>query len=112
MAMCWLSLDERRIAGHFVPQHAKFTQLGNAVFMFDTARFLQDHFGDSDGVVGLVGKHSDKIPAKEAVRKWFSRGAIPGDWLPVLLVALERENGAYPKLAAYLTGDDCHDIFA
>ncbi len=79
--------------------------------MFDTARFLQEHFVDADGVIGLVGKHFDQTPAREAVRKWFSRGAVPGDWLPVLLVALEMETAAPQSLRRYLT-DDRHDIFA
>lgn len=70
--------------------------------MFATSTFLKDNFGDTDGVTGLVGKHWPVIPAREAVRKWFSRASISSEWWPVLLIVLEKENGGVPvSLAPY-----------
>ncbi len=79
--------------------------------MFNAGKFLSEHFTDVDGVIGLVGKHWSDVPQREAVRKWFSRGSLPADWIPVLCVVLEREYGPPVSLAPYI-GDEQHDIFA
>lgn len=78
--------------------------------MDSPAQFLEDHFNDADGVIGLLNKHRPQTPRREAVVKWFSRNTIPGEWWPELLIALKRENGAYPDLEAY--GEATNDIFA
>lgn len=79
--------------------------------MFSATKFLSDHFDDADGVIGLVGKHAAQVPQREAARKWFERGSIPADWLPVLLFSLECECGAPISMAPYVR-DGTNDIFA
>ena len=64
--------------------------------MIDQLAFLKEHFGDADGVLGLLGKHVNDVPQRPAVVKWFRRGSIPGEWLFLLIVALKRENGEWP----------------
>ena len=80
--------------------------------MFNAREFLSDHFTDADGVVGLLGKHGAHIPQREAARKWFERGSLPADWIPVLFFTLEREYGAPISLARYFGDRGNADIFA
>ena len=70
--------------------------------MFDTARFLDEHFGNPDGLIGLVAKHCDDVPSREAARKMFERASVSGQWLPVLLLVLEREYGPPVSMIPYM----------
>lgn len=70
--------------------------------MFDAQRFLKDHFRDADGVVGLLAAYKLRAPEHETARKWFSRGRVPGEWLPLLLCVLELEHGNTAKIAEYI----------
>lgn len=79
--------------------------------MFDCGAFLKGEFGDPDGVVGLLGKHGSAVPQREAVRKWFERRSLPGEWFPILLITLERETGAPVSVERYATGVS-NDIFS
>lgn len=73
--------------------------------------FLKDHFNDADGVLGLLTKHHEgALPQRAAVVKWFRRNSVPGHWLLVLLVVIERETGVRPSVERYLDGWE-HDIF-
>lgn len=78
---------------------------------FDFIAFLDDHFGDVNGVVGLVHKHLPDAPRHEAVRKWFARGSVSSEWFPMLLAVLEKENGCPVALTPYVQPGDRHDIF-
>ena len=79
--------------------------------MIDQLAFLKEHFGDADGVLGLLGKHVDDVPQRPAVVKWFRRGSIPGEWLFLLIVALKRENGKWPDLEPFITDPTPDSIF-
>ncbi|MDK4730513.1 hypothetical protein EVC08_016 [Rhizobium phage RHph_N65] len=79
--------------------------------MFDTLKFLQDNFGSPDAVVGMAAQYGIDIPVRDTVRKWFARGAISGEWLPVLLTMLELENGKAISLKGYLSDGGRDDIF-
>lgn len=79
--------------------------------MLNTARFLDDNFGDADGVLGLLAKHDMEMPNREAVRKWFARASVTAEWLAVLLVALKRETGRVADIEPYLRDTEHHDIF-
>lgn len=80
--------------------------------MFKTTQFLEDNFTNPDAVVGLSSSFDVEIPARDTVRKWFSRGAIPGEWWPILLAILERQNGAPISLLGYMGKETIkHDIF-
>lgn len=72
--------------------------------MFRTKQFLADHFHSVQGVVSFLGAYDAPLPKAPAVQKWFERGSIPSDWLPVLLCYLEIENGAPVSLKVYLEG--------
>lgn len=71
--------------------------------VFRTGKFLEDNFGDVDGVIGLVGKHWSTVPQREAVRKWFSRESVASEWWPVLLLVLEAHKGKPVSLSPYMT---------
>lgn len=71
---------------------------------FDAHKFLVDKFGGSRYVLTLVGAYGLGFPEHEAVLKWFSRGRIPGDWLPILLGVLELEEGRAVSLLPYIRG--------
>lgn len=70
--------------------------------MFDTPRFLAEHYGTPDAVVGLCNAYRIDIPARDTVRKWWSRGAVPSEWFPVLVAVREIETGEPIRLAPYL----------
>ncbi len=70
--------------------------------MFDTIRFLQDNFNAPAGVINLLGAYRLPAPPQDTVRKWFSRGNIPSEWLPVLVSVLELDNGQPVSLIRYL----------
>lgn len=79
--------------------------------MIDHRAFLTDHFNDPHGVIGLVGKHLPDADLKlAAVKKWFERGSIPGEWLGPLVVIAERERGRGGVLEEYWIVNK--DIFA
>jgi hypothetical protein len=80
--------------------------------LFDAVKFLQDNFGTPDAVVGMAAQHRLDIPVRDTVRKWFARGAISGEWLPVLLTMLELENGKAISLKGYVLDGGYNDIFA
>jgi len=81
--------------------------------VFDTGRFLKDHFTDVDGVLGLLSAHGYRTPQREAVKKWFSRSSIPWEWGIILIIVAqaELETREPLNLGAY-TGNDSYDIFA
>lgn len=70
--------------------------------MFTGARFIADKFGCSGYVRQLVGAYGFDTPSEAAVKKWVVRGAIPGEWLPVLIGVLELETGQPVSLLPYL----------
>ena len=78
--------------------------------MNGTERFLNDNFGDADGVLGLLAKHDRPVPNREAARKWFVRGSLTAAWLIELMVALQRETGRLADMEAYVDGAE-NDIF-
>jgi hypothetical protein len=82
--------------------------------VFDTMRFIDDHLVNADAVVGLANHLRVDVPTKDTLRKWFTRGSIPGEWWPVMLALLEKDAGRPVSLVQYLEGGTVHvaDIFA
>jgi hypothetical protein len=72
--------------------------------VFRTKQFLVDHFQTVQGVVSFLGAYDAPLPNAAAVQKWFERGSIPSDWLPLLLCYLEIENGTPVSLRGYVGG--------
>jgi hypothetical protein len=70
--------------------------------MFDAKRFLIDHFRTPTELVAFVRAFGQEPPKNEAVYKWFGRGAVPGEWLPMLLALLEMDRGAPVSIAGYV----------
>ncbi len=70
--------------------------------MFDTTRFLEDHFRTPDAIVGLFNAYRLEIPARDTVRKWFARGSVPSEWFPLLVAVRELENGEPVRLLPYI----------
>lgn len=74
--------------------------------MFDHIRFLNEKFTNPDGVIGLLSLYRLGYPKRDTIRKWFERGGIPSDWLPLLIAVLELDSGEPVRLAPYLTVGD------
>jgi hypothetical protein len=80
--------------------------------LFKTTQFLEENFATPDAVVGLSSCFNVEVPTRDTVRKWFSRGAIPGEWWPILLLILECQNGAPISLLGYMGKETVsNDIF-
>lgn len=73
--------------------------------MFRTKRFLVDHFSAPKGVISFLDAYGAALPKEPTVEKWFQRGSIPSEWLPVLLAYLEIDRGGPVSLIAYLGSD-------
>lgn len=72
---------------------------------FDSKKFLREHFKSPSELVAFVRLYRTSAPREAAVDKWFRRGSIPSDWLPVLLALLEIDRGGPVSLIAYLEGE-------
>lgn len=70
--------------------------------MFDAKSFLTEQCGAPQNVLVLFASYGISGPNIWSVEKWFQRGSIAGQWLPVLLAVLELERGAPIGLAKYL----------
>lgn len=70
--------------------------------VFQTRRFLVDHFKNPPGLLAFLGAYRAPTPESAAAQKWFQRGSVPSDWLPVVLSYLEIDNGAPISLIPYL----------
>ena len=80
--------------------------------MFDTVRFLRENFVDIDGVLHLIQRRAKvEPPQRAAVAKWFQRASVPGEWFPILLLALEAESGHH-DLGRYVAATSESDVFA
>ena len=71
--------------------------------MFGVALLLRDHFGDTHGVAGMLNAYGLPAPPTDTIRKWFSRGSVSSEWLPVLVGCVELDSGQPISLAKYLT---------
>lgn len=72
--------------------------------MFKHRKFLIEMFGSPQGLLSFLRAYDAKLPGVFAVEKWFKRESVPADWLPILLVYLEIDQGAPVSLSAYLEG--------
>lgn len=70
--------------------------------MFKAKSFLVEMFGNVQGLLSFLGAYDAPLPNAGAVEKWFQRGSIPSDWLPVLLAYLELDRGGPVSLSSYL----------
>lgn len=71
--------------------------------MFNAVKFLHDNFSDARALQAFLASYGVKAPPVDTVRKWFARGTIPADWLPVLLAHLELDRGAPVQLWGYIS---------
>ena len=69
---------------------------------FDAKKFLQEQFRDANGVLGFLRAYGFAAPPYDTARKWFVRGNVPSEWLPLLICAVELERGAPVSLAQYV----------
>lgn len=49
------------------------------------AKAIVKHFGGRQGLLRALYSHGYAAPNSETIKKWETRGSIPGDWLAVLL---------------------------
>lgn len=69
---------------------------------FNAKLFLRETCGSPAQVHAFVASWKFAPPKLEAIKKWFTRGQISAEWLPVLLVLVELENGQAVSLARYV----------
>lgn len=72
--------------------------------MFDARKFLEVEFSNAPNVRVLLASYGMKAPSLAAVEKWFQRGRISGEYLPLLLCVMEIEKGEPIRLAQYMRG--------
>lgn len=72
--------------------------------MFDARKFLEVEFSNAPNVRALLASYGVKVPGLSAVEKWFQRGRISGEYLPLLLCVIEIEKGEPVRLAQYMRG--------
>lgn len=70
--------------------------------MFDTVAFLKKHFANPQQLINSLEAYGFAPPQLDAVKKWFSRGSVPGSWLIMLLAILELENGEPVSVAEFV----------
>jgi hypothetical protein len=74
--------------------------------LFDAQQFLTVNFKTPTGLVSFLRAYGANLPADEAVRKWFQRGAVPAEWFAVLLAYLEIDRGTPVSVIDYLRVKD------
>ena len=72
--------------------------------MFDTIRFLKDHFHTPPELSSMFRAYGIEPPRDGTVSQWFNRKSVPAPWFPVLLAVLELHRGAPVSVADYLEG--------
>jgi len=70
--------------------------------MFQTVRFLDDHFASKGALIEFVAGYGLRAPNVPAVDKWWLRASVPSDWFPLLLALLELERGSPVSLTPYV----------
>lgn len=71
--------------------------------VFSARRFLTEQFGPNPDVMILdLQKHGEHRPDRDTARKWYERDSMPGDWLAVIVYALELRDGKPPALGPYI----------
>lgn len=70
--------------------------------MFDFPRFLKTHWANDRALHRLLKQYGVNNVSAAAVYKWWIRGSIPADYLPVVLALLELEQGKTISLAEFL----------
>jgi hypothetical protein len=70
---------------------------------FDSVQFLQDHFQTPTGLMSFLTSYRVKgAPKMNTIYRWWSREAVPGPWIAILLAYLEMEHGAPVSVQKYL----------
>jgi len=70
--------------------------------MFDGRRFLKENFQSPQRVIAALGAYGMPTPTVASVEKWFSRGRVSAEYLPLLICVRELETGRNVGLSAYL----------
>ncbi len=74
--------------------------------MFNAKAFLTEAFKTPTALVAFLRAYGVNPPQLDAAKKWFQRGTIPGEWLPVLLSVLELDSGRPVSTQKYLNGEN------
>ncbi len=73
------------------------------MLMFDTEKFLANHFDTPGNLIARYRSVNATIPSISAVEKWFQRGRIPGSHLAVLFYIVEQDTGRGLSIGNYMT---------
>lgn len=69
---------------------------------FDAVKFLIEKFGTPANVLAMFSSYGISAPDIGAIEKWYPRRRVPGEWLPLLLIMLELDEGQPVSLAAWI----------
>lgn len=72
--------------------------------MFDYRSFLTEQCSTPQNVLVLFSAYGIMSPQLNiwSIEKWFQRGRVSGQFLPLLLAVLELEHGEPVRLAKYI----------
>lgn len=74
----------------------------NPLPIFDFKRFAAAYFPEGASLALFLNEYGERQASAEMIRKWYERNSIPGEWLAVLLDALERDKGVAQTLGPYI----------
>lgn len=69
---------------------------------FNARRYLDETFQSPQRARNTLLAFGFEAPSIPAVTKWFTRGSVPGEWLPLLLAAQELEQGKPVSVAGFV----------
>lgn len=70
--------------------------------MFNTKRFLQDHFRTPIELVEMFRSYGMTPPREGTASQWFTRASVPSSWFALLLVVLEMHRGGPVSIVEYM----------
>lgn len=72
--------------------------------MFNTKRFLKDHFHTPVELVKMFQDYQVDGPREGTASQWFQRESVPSTWFPMLLAVLELHKGQPVSIVEYMEG--------
>jgi hypothetical protein len=76
---------------------------------FDFRQFLEEQFHTPAALQALVIAYGFTAPKLSTIQKWWSRGSVPADAFPILLMLAELEAGTLVELMRYIPRSKTND---
>lgn len=69
---------------------------------FNAKSFLREQFQTPQNTISQLEAYRMSAPTLAAAAKWFQRGSIPGDYVPLLFAVVEIEHGRPISVVQYI----------